>query len=297
MAPEQGAVVPKFTVLRADRTFEDAYGVTIHYYVWAAAKPKAVIQLIHGLGEHALRYERLAQDLVTAGYSVCADDHRGHGATGMQQYADDTSRLGRLGPGGLRATVDDVRHLTAIIASENPDVPIVMLGQSWGSLMEQIILNGHAADYAGAVLAGTAYRTLRDMNGGDLNKRHKHLGTTGNEWLSRDPAVAETFRDDPLTFYAAAAKLFGVPDALRLLGRPGKNLERDVPVLILIGSEDSLGGERSIAKLAAAYVSRSHLSDVQAIVYPEARHEVFNETNRDEVLADLVGWLDDRFAE
>ena len=108
------------TVTRTEHSFIDARRVTIHYYRWEAAKPKAVFQLTHGLGEHALRYERLAQELVAAGYSVWADDHRGHGATGMQQYGGDTARLGRLGPGGLRAAVDDVRDLTAIIREQQP---------------------------------------------------------------------------------------------------------------------------------------------------------------------------------
>jgi len=284
------------TVTHSDHTFIDAQGVTIHYYVWDAPKPKAILQLTHGLGDHALRYEQVAQDLVAAGYTVYADDHRGHGQTGLQQNDGDASKLGKLGPGGLRATVEDVRQFTSIIKEEHPGLPIVLLGQSWGSLMVQTIVNSHAADYDAVVLTGTAYRTLTDMNSGDLNARHKHLGTTGNEWLSRDPAVAQRFKDDPLTFYAAAAKLFGIPDGLRLLGRPGKDLGKDIPLLIMIGSEDSLGGEKSVAKLAAAYVKRSRLTDVQAIVYPGARHEIFNETNRDDVIADLVKWLDGRVA-
>lgn len=284
------------TVTRTDHTFVDAHGVTIHYYVWAAPKPKAVLQLTHGLGEHALRYERLAQDLVAAGYSVWADDHRGHGATGMQQHDGDASRLGRLGPGGLRATVDDVRHFTAIIREHNPGVPIVLFGQSWGSLMAQKVIDGNAGDYDGVVLAGTAYRTLLDMNSGDLSKRHRHLGDTGYEWLSRDPAVARAFVDDPLTFFADVPKLFGIPDGLRLLGRPTRRMEKNLPILILVGSDDTLGGERSATKLANAYVRRSKLTDVEAIIYPDARHEVFNETNRDEVVADLIGWLDAHFA-
>jgi alpha-beta hydrolase superfamily lysophospholipase len=284
------------TVTRTDHTYIDAHGVTIHYYVWAASKPKAVFQLTHGLGEHALRYERLAHDLVAAGYSVWADDHRGHGATGMQQYDGDTSRLGRLGPGGLRATVDDVRHFTAIIREHNPGLPIVLFGQSWGSLMAQKVIDGNAGDYDGVVMAGTAYRTLRHMNSGNLNARHKHLGDTGNEWLSRDVAVHTTFRDDPLTFYADVPKLFGIPDGLRLLGRPTRKMEKNLPILLMAGSEDSLGGEKSIAKLANAYVRRSALTDVRAIIYPDARHEVFNETNRDEVVADLIAWLDEHFA-
>lgn len=284
------------TVTHSDHTFIDAQGVTIHYYVWDAPKPKAILQLTHGLGDHALRYEQVAQDLVAAGYTVYADDHRGHGQTGLQQNDGDASKLGKLGPGGLRATVEDVRQFTSIIKEEHPGLPIVLLGQSWGSLMVQTIVNSHAADYDAVVLTGTAYRTLTHMNSGDLNARHKHLGTTGNEWLSRDPAVAQRFKDDPLTFYAAAAKLFGIPDGLRLLGRPGKDLGKDIPLLIMIGSEDSLGGEKSVAKLAAAYVKRSRLTDVQAIVYPGARHEIFNETNRDDVIADLVKWLDGRVA-
>lgn len=282
------------TVTRTASTFVDAEGVTIHYYSWKAAKPKAVLQLTHGLGDHALRYEQVAQDLVAAGYTVYADDHRGHGATGVGQYGGDSSKMGRLGPGGLRATVEGVRQFTRIIREENPGLKLALLGHSWGSLMVQMILNEHADDYDVAVLTGTAYRTLTDMNGGNLNAKHKHLGTTGNEWLSRDPAVAQQFADDPLTFYAAAIQLFGIADGLRLLGKPTRNIAKDIPLLIMIGSEDTLGGEKSIAKLAEAYITRSRLSDVQAIVYPEARHEIFNETNRDEVIADLVTWLDAR---
>lgn len=284
------------TVEHTDHSFIDAQGVTIHYYVWDAPKPKAIIQLTHGLGDHALRYERLAQDLVAAGYTVYADDHRGHGQTGLGQNGGDASKLGKLGPGGLRATVADVRQFSTVINDAHPDLPIVLLGHSWGSLMVQKVINGHAGDYDAVVLTGTAYRSLTLMNGGDLNAKHKHLGTTGNEWLSRDPAVAQQFTADPLTFYAAAMKLFGIPDALRLLGRPGKHLGKDIPLLIMIGSEDTLGGEKSIAKLAKTYVTRSHLSDVEAIIYPGARHEIFNETNRDEVIADLVRWLDERIA-
>lgn len=284
--------MPKFTAVRTDSSYVDAQGVTIHYYVWKAAKPKGVMQLAHGLGDHALRYEALAQELVAAGYSVYADDHRGHGQTGLDQHDGDVSKLGRLGPGGLRATIEALRQFTTIVRAENPGVPLVLLGHSWGSLMAQIIINTHSADYDAVVLTGTAYRTFGDMNGGNLNKGY----STENEWLSRDPAVAAAFASDKKTFYADTIKLFGLADALRLLGKPAKNFERDIPVLIMIGSDDSLGGERSVAKLAADYVTRSGLSEVEAIVYPGARHEIFNETNRNEVIADLVAWLDTHLA-
>jgi alpha-beta hydrolase superfamily lysophospholipase len=286
--------VAAVSVSRSDRTFVDAKGVTIHYYTWTAPKPKGVLQLAHGLGEYATRYEGLAQALVKAGYSVYADDHRGHGRTGVEQHLGNMKLMGKLGPGGLRATIEEVRQLTTIIRSENPALPVAILGHSWGSLMVQDILNHHASDYDAAVLTGTAYRQPGSMNAGQLNARFKHLGTTGSEWLSRDPAVSQAFLDDPLTFYADTLKLFGLADGLRLFGVPTKHIEKDIPLLIAIGSEDPLGGEKSVRTLAEKYISRSRLTDVEVVIYQGARHEIFNETNKEEVIADLVAWLDDR---
>lgn len=283
--------MPARPTARRDDSYLDAEGVGIHYYVWNADAPKAVIHLVHGLGEYATRYERFAQELVAAGYTVYAGDLRGHGQTGMQQYDGDTSRLGRLGPGGVRATIAGVRQLSAIARDEHPQLPLVLLGHSLGSIFAQIILNQHAGDYDAAVLSGTPFRTLLHMNSGALNKRFRHLGSTGAEWLSRDPAVAAAFVADPLTFDAQAAKLFGIVDGLRLLGRP-RRLARDIPLLIQIGSEDALGGPTSVELLAAAYRKAGGLTDVTVDVYPGARHEVYNETNRDEVIADLTAWLD-----
>ncbi|PWC05803.1 alpha/beta hydrolase [Agromyces badenianii] len=278
-------------------TFTDAHGVRIHFESWRVPDAHAVIQLAHGVGEHIGRYGELVEALNAAGYSVWADDHRGHGKTGFEQHGGDLTRMGRLGPGGLRATIDAVEQFSGIIReAEAPELPFVLLGHSWGSLMSQIIVNRSASNYDGVVLTGTAYRTLFDMNGGDLNARHRHLGPTPVEWLSRDPDVAAAFMADPYTTDVPLRKLFGTLDALRLLGRPARGLPPELPLLIMVGSDDSLGGEGSAAKLANAYVQRSGLVDVELIVYEGARHEIFNETNREEVRADLIRWLDERFA-
>lgn len=127
------------------------------------------------------------------------------------------------------------------------------------------------------------------MYSGDLNSKHKHLGSIGAEWLSRDVAVHEAWRDDPLTFVADTLKLLGVVDAARLIGTP-KQLDQDIPILIMSGSDDTLGGEKSVTKLANSYLAQGS-SDVEVVVYEGARHEIFNETNKDEVMNDLVGWL------
>ncbi|WP_431219754.1 alpha/beta fold hydrolase [Leifsonia xyli] len=281
-----------------DRTF-DADGNRIHFDVYApatgATRPGAVVQLAHGVGEHAGRYRQVATHLASAGYLVYADDHLGHGRTGMDQWKGDASHLGRLGPGGLRAAVRDVHLFSDLIRAENPELPLVFVGHSWGSLIGQMLLNRHSDEYDAMVLSGTAYRVLGSMNGGDLNKRHAHLGTTGAEWLSRDPAVAQAFVDDPLCTLTPLQKLFGTLDAARLLGRPARNLAHDLPVLIQVGSEDPLGGPVSARKLERAYRMRSGLTDVTTIVYEGARHEIFNETNREEVYADLTAWLLERF--
>ncbi|ARJ04084.1 hypothetical protein GCM10010988_27940 [Cnuibacter physcomitrellae] len=280
--------------------FVDELGVPITYYGRLVAQPKAVVQIQHGLGEHALRYQPLMDDLVAAGYSVYAPDQRGHGATGLEQYDGDRARLGRLGPGGLRATVDDIRQLTMVVQREHPGVPVVLLGHSWGSLMVQRLVNSPALlHYSGVVLSGTAYRMPGHMDGGDLSRRHRPNGKGsghGYEWLSRDVAAQQRAADDPLMFPAEVRALFGIRDGLRLFGRPARLLAKDVPVLILVGDDDILGGARSAGRLADAYRRRSGLTDVELEVYPEARHEVFNELNRDEVVARLVSWLDARFA-
>jgi alpha-beta hydrolase superfamily lysophospholipase len=287
--------MPKFQAARNEETFVDDGGVTNHYYVWKSGSPKAVVQIVHGIGEYATRYEPLAQALVEAGYAVYAGDYRGHGATGVQQYAGDLTKLGRLGPGGIRAVIRGIRQLRDIAHAEHADVPMVLIGHSMGSLFGQRMLNENADGYDAVVFTGTAFRTLRHMNSGDLSKRHRVPGGTGHEWLSRDPAVAAAFKEDPLTFDAKVAKLFGIADGLRLLGRP-RRLSRDIPMLIMIGSDDPLGGPRSVELLAKAYRERGGLTDVTVKVYPGARHEVFNETNRDEVVADLVAWLDGHLA-
>ena len=280
-------------VTKTHETFVDAEGVTIHYYVWKATKPRAVVQLAHGLGEYASRYETLAQFLVANGISVWANDHRGHGETGLEQWGGDLTKMGKPGEGGIRAEVADLHQFTGLVRAANPGIPLVYLGHSWGSLLGQMLLNDHADDFDAAVLSGTAHRVPGQMNAGQLNAKHKHLGTTGYEWLSRDPAVSQAFLDDRLTFYADTLKLFGLADGLRLFGRP-KRLAKDIPLLIVIGDEDPLGGETSVRKLADDYISRGGLTDVELVVYAGGRHEVFNEINQDEVRSDLLAWLEDR---
>ncbi|MFS2242298.1 alpha/beta fold hydrolase [Microbacterium sp. OR16] len=278
--------------------FADAYGIAIVYDVYeAAGTPRGVVQLLHGVGEHAGRYARTIEVLVEAGFHVYADDHRGHGRTGIRQHGD-PAKLGRLGRGGMRAAVDACWQLTEIIRSERGDLPLVLLGHSWGSFLAQKLLNQHPEAYDAVVLTGSALRTPTDLNPRPLNARWKAPDAHGLEWLSRDEAVWAAFRDDPLTTEVPLLTLFGPIEAARLYGLPKKNLlgslssSKGIPVLLMVGGDDPVGGPRSVHKLADAYKKRSGLTDVTTLVYPDARHELFNELQQDDVRADLVAWLD-----
>jgi alpha-beta hydrolase superfamily lysophospholipase len=275
--------------------FIDADGIAIVYDVHpAASDPRAVVQLLHGVGEHAGRYARLVEALTADGYAVYADDHRGHGRTGMKQHGD-AVKLGRLGKGGHRAAVAAVWQLTGIIRAENPALPLVLLGHSWGSFLAQILVNQHPDAYDALVLSGSALRMPGSLNAGDLNAPWKAKDALGTEWLSSDPAVARDFLADPLTTTTPLARLFGPLEAARIFGRPRKDLGRDIPALLMVGRDDTVGGPRSVHKLADEYRTRSGLTDVTTLVYPDARHEIFNEVAQEQVRGDLTAWLDARF--
>lgn len=278
-------------------TFTDDSGVRIHYQSWRVPDPTAVVQLVHGVGEHIGRYTELIEALNGAGYSVWADDHRGHGQTGFEQHGGDLDRMGRPGPGGMRAAIAAVERFTEVIReTEGDDVPLVILGHSWGSFMTQHVVNRHPERYDAVVLTGTAWLQPGYTNIGKLNKRFARPGGTEVEWLSRDPEVAVAWEADPYTTNRTLQQLFGWPQSLTLMTRPSKRIQRELPLLIMVGSDDPVGGERSARRLLQDYQRRSGLVDAQLIVYEGARHEVFNETNRVEVRADLIRWLDERFA-
>jgi len=274
------------------REFTDADGIAIVYDVHpATTTPRGVVQLLHGVGEHAGRYGALIGALTGAGFHVYADDHRGHGRTGIRQHGG-PAKLGRLGKGGLHAAKDAVWQLTEIIHDENPDLPLVLLGHSWGSFLAQMLVNEHPEAWDAVILSGSALRMPGSLNAAPLNARWAGPDATGYEWLSRDPNVWAAFDADPLTTGEPLLKLFGPIEAAKLYGRPKKDLGADIPMLLLVGRDDPVGGPISVHKLAEEYRTRSGLTDVTTLVYPDARHEIFAELQQAEVRADVLSWLD-----
>jgi len=284
------------TELPIIRSFQDEQGIEIKFYEWPVADSKAVIQIAHGLGEHARRYDQMAAVLNRAGFSVYADDHRGHGQTGLGQIErKQIKKLGNLGQGGMDATFKQVLDFSKLIKSENPGKPLVFLGHSWGSFIAQKVINNSSDLYDAVVLSGSALTMPGYLATGDFNKVWKKLpGSTGYEWLSRDVEVQKKFVADPLTFLAAAMQVFGVANSLKLFGTPSKNVRSDLPILVQVGEADPIGGEYSNKALVEAYRKKAGIQDIELFVYHDARHEIYNELNKDEILQDLIKWINIR---
>jgi alpha-beta hydrolase superfamily lysophospholipase len=286
------------TNLPIQRSFRDDFGVEIIFYEWPVASPRAIVQIAHGLGEHARRYDQMAAVLNRAGFSVYADDHRGHGQTGLGQVASkQTKKLGNLGPGGMDAAYKQVTDFTRLIKDENPGKPIVLLGHSWGSFIAQKVINKYSDMYQAVVLSGSALTMPGYIATGDFNKVWKKIpGSTGYEWLSRDVEIQKQFVADPLTFLAAAMQVLGVKNSLKMFGKPSKNVRSDLPILVQVGEADPIGGEYSNKALVEAYRKNSGIQDIELFVYHDARHEIYNEVNKEEIIQDLIDWINLRIS-
>src|SRR5919107_119588 len=264
-------------------------------YTWDATDaPRGVVQVAHGLAEHSARYARLAQALNDAGYIVHAADHRGHGRS-------ITGVPGSFGVPGFAGLIADVAAYGAALGREHEGLPLFLLAHSMGSFAAQSVLLEHFAGYAGVVLSGS---TALDVLAANLAQAEGPAGLeafnagfenrTGYEWLSRDEAEVDAYVADPLCGFAlpeaAVPALFG---AASRLADPKElaQIRADLPLLIVSGSADPLAGNGELLELLAQRYRDAGVRDVTVTVYDGARHEIFNEVNRDQVTADVVGWL------
>jgi alpha-beta hydrolase superfamily lysophospholipase len=272
----------------------DALEIMTYRWETAADRPLGVVQIAHGVAEYGLRYERLATALTDAGYTVVTSDHRGHGKS-----VNDGIVLGSFGAPGWAGLIQDLVAVSESIRDDHPDFPFFIVGHSMGSFAVQQVILDHSDLFSGVVLSGS---TALDMlaqamaagGGGDLTAFNAAFEPrTGFEWLSRDEAEVDKYVADPLCGFdldeAMIPQLFS--EAARL-GDPGAlaGIRKDLPMLLVSGQADPLSGGQLVALLAQRYRDAG-LTHVTLQVYPEARHEVFNETNRDEVTALVVDWL------
>ncbi|MBT9553918.1 MAG: alpha/beta hydrolase [Hydrogenophaga sp.] len=276
----------------------DADGTQVATYTWAdvAGPPAGVVQIAHGLAEHGERYDRFARALNAAGFVVHAVDHRGHGRT-----AD--GRLGDFGAAGFGGLIADVAQFGAALRAQHGGLPVFLVGHSMGSFAAQAAMLDHASTWSGVVLSGS---TALDMLAAGManapadapagleafNAGFEHR--TGYEWLSRDAAEVDAYVANPWCGWEVPADvipaLFApaprVADPALLAG-----IRSDLPVLIASGDADPLAGGGALIQLLGQRYRDAGLVDVTVKLYPGARHEILNESNRDEVTADIVAWL------
>jgi len=291
-------------------------GTGLHTHRWLPdGEAKAVVQIAHGMAEHSARYVRLAEALTASGYAVYADDHRGHGATASKAdhgyFADHD---------GWDAVVADLRAVTDFAREENPGLPLFLLGHSMGSFLSRAYVIEDSRELSGVVLSGTAgdpgllgkagsavahtesrlrgrrhVSTLLDkLTFGQYNAAFKP-NRTDFDWLSRDDAEVDLYVADELCgntftsgFYAdLLGGLIRINDR-----RQVARVRRDLPILVVSGDADPVGDSGKGPRAVAEQFESVGVADVTCTLYPGARHEIFNETNRDEVTADVVEWLD-----
>ena len=273
--------------------FEAADGASIAAFRWAAAgvRPKAVLQIAHGMGEHARRYPGPLEPLMEAGFVLYAEDHRGHGYTAPSKEA-----LGDFGENGAEAVIDDIAQLTAIARAENPGLPLILLGHSLGSFFAQAYVFDHGDKIDGLALSGTA--AFGDRSG--PAKRLDEIGDVGEkprtpyDWLSRDEAQVDAYIDDPLCGFsrqASAADSFArVAARLRDEAEIAK-IRKDLPIYVFVGDKDPINQDLMLLTPLIDRYKAAGLQDVEVTIYPGGRHEMLNETNRAEVVDDLLTWL------
>ncbi|MFG3259644.1 alpha/beta fold hydrolase [Streptomyces sp. NPDC048172] len=293
-------------------------GTPVATYTWLPeGTPRALVQIAHGAAEHAQRYDRFARFLTRHGYAVVASDHRGHGAT-----ARHTGGYGAVGDTGWRSIVGDLKEIGDRVRAELPDgTPFVFLGHSMGSQLARDYAQeyGEGAGLAGMILSGTfrslpgseAETDIRRLEGeverggrdapstyvaelfGSFNDPFPHR--TGFEWLSRDEAEVDLYAaDERCGFPFSAGLALDWVVGSRKINDPAQlaRIPRDLPVHLAVGEQDPCNQGMTLVYELLEDLRYVGLRELTWRGYPDARHEILNETNRDEVQADLLAWLD-----
>lgn len=302
--------------MRADTTTVTSShdGLALFVRSWLPdGEAKGVVQLAHGMAEHSARYARFAQALTDAGYAVWTHDHRGHGETPSLPeergyFADEH---------GWDAAVDDLHAVAEAARAAHPGLPLFFFGHSMGSLLgrDHVTRDGH--DLAGAVFSGTAgdagllgrvgevvakvesrvrgrratSRLMNSLTFGSYNKAFAPAATDF-DWLSRDAAEVQAYVDDERCGEVFTAGFYAdLLGGVNSLPKMAARTPVDLPILFLSGDQDPVGGET--VREVVGWYRDAGVRDVTLEIYPEGRHELLNDTVRDEVTERIIGWLDE----
>ena len=289
----------------------------IHCCKWEPdGEVRGVVQIIHGIAEYAARYDEIARFLTANGFVVVGDDHMGHGGS-----IGENTMQGYFYGGWLNA-VDDSMHLFEKIKKEYPDKPYFIYGHSMGSFMARTILYRYKdAGFAGALISGTGWqpKMILSLGMNVCKGQAKKLGETGTspvvkklmfggynkgydkprtefDWLSRDEAVVDAYIADPLCGFDATIGLSAAMLEGMKMNENAENLAKmpkKLPVFIFSGAMDPVGANGKGVKQTYEAFRKAGMEDVTMKLYPEGRHEMHNELNKEEVFKDILAFLND----
>ncbi len=302
---------------RSSFTFTDPDGFEIFVYKWTPDEGvplRAAIQIAHGAAEHALRYERFAEFLTQFGFVVFANDHRGHWMT-----AGSLDKAGICGEDGWYGIVKDAKQLSDSIKEQYSDLPFFLFGHSMGSMIAQDYIQRWGDQLDGVILSGSV-GSLGD-NVDQTLAIAEHLvqtqgadqpsdlfgqmfagfntpfepGKTGFEWLSRDVDEVQKYVVDPWCGFAFTngMTLEFLKGGIKIwMPENEDQIPNELPMLFFSGALDPVGGNTlGVKALVERYVEKG-VQEITLKFYEGGRHEMLNETNRDEVYKDVLDWLE-----
>lgn len=297
------------------QSFRSVEGPELDKVIWVPdTQPKAIVQLVHGMCEYIDRYDATARYLNQAGVLVVGHTHLGHGEKAKQlgYFADQ---------GGWDALIEDVHTVRQQTQKDYPNLPYFLLGHSMGSFVVRTYCLKHEEGLAGVILSGTGHfdkltvgmaKTIASLQCvfGSAKKPSsllEKLTSAGNtkgysdvttpfDWLSRDREQVQRYIADPycgFTFTASAYRdMF--TGLSRLYPEKLDAMAKEIPILLFSGDMDPVGNHGAGVKLVADELKNAGVKDVTVKLYPDGRHEMFNEFNHEEVWADLVQWLNQK---
>lgn len=298
--------------------FNNSEGSSITYYKWGSTKnPKAIIQLVHGMSEWVGRYNYLAEKLVDEGYLVYGHDHCGHGNS--SKSSDELGYIGKKN--GFYLMIEDIKEVNSIIRKENEDVPVILFGHSMGSFLSQRYLEEYGETIDGLILSGTNGKPkaftktgllvckIEMMLKGDRN-RSKLMDKlsfggfnssvenpkTGFDWLCSDKNEVDKYIEDEYCGFVYPTKFYrDLINGLWDIHKP-ENLNKikklNIPIYIFAGDRDPVGYMgKGIINLYDTYY-KIGVNDLKYKLYKDGRHEMLNEVNRDEVILDVISWIE-----
>lgn len=281
-------------------------------------KPRAVVQIAHGIAEHIDRYRPFMEFLADNGFVAAGNDHLGHGKS--IRVPEEQGFFAEK-DGWWRA-VDDMDKLHDIMSKEYPELPYVLFGHSMGSFLTRTYLIKHPDKYDGVILSGTGHQSpalvlggnaaasvMAKLNGamGDGTKLDSlafgsYLSNIENprtkfDWLSRDAEQVDKYIADPLCGFVGKIGLYrDMMQGIKFI-TDKKNIaqmNKEKPVYFMSGDGDPVGDYGKGVERAYKAFCDAGLHDVFMRLYPGGRHEMLNETNKEQVYQDILNWLNEK---